>query len=193
MRTTPEGLYALTDEGKEALRIVSVSKESASDRVQNGKKLVISRAVLAGLVAALLLLASVAVIQELELTDFGSKQSSQNQLPNYQLVPLTSSAPTGSGLELQLSILNTAFIKSGESIAFVVSIYNPTDEVINVTTGSSWAPAVMRDIGIGQLVPSGRKQGLHCQPDGHHDTEGKPQRRPGGRQRLASPPVSRAD
>jgi DNA-binding transcriptional ArsR family regulator len=57
VRTTPEGLYALTDEGKEALRIVSVSKESTSDRVQNGKKLLISRAVLAATVAALLLVA----------------------------------------------------------------------------------------------------------------------------------------
>jgi DNA-binding transcriptional ArsR family regulator len=123
VRTTPEGLYALTDEGKEALRIVSISKESASDKVQNGKKLVISRAVLAGLVAALLLLASVAVIQELELTDLGGKQSSQNQ-------PFPIATDFNSSVLQVIGTPLTPVISQGQNVTVSVEVYNPLEQGI---------------------------------------------------------------
>jgi DNA-binding transcriptional ArsR family regulator len=123
LRTTPEGLYALTDEGKEALRIVSISKESASDEAQNGKKLVISRAVLAGLVAALLLLASVAVIQELELMDLGGKQSSQNQ-------PFPIATDFNSSVLQVIGTPLTPVISQGQNVTVSVEVYNPLEQGI---------------------------------------------------------------
>lgn len=126
VRTTPEGLYALTDEGKEALRIVSVSKDSASHRIQDGRKLVISRAVLAGLVAALLLLASVAVIQELELTDLGNRQSSQNQ-------PFPIATDFNSSVLQLIGITLTPAVSEGQNVTVSVEVYNPLEQGLQVT------------------------------------------------------------
>ncbi len=103
-------------------------------------------------VVALFVLA--ASYQELEILSLAGRISTDNGiLASYQLVPLKSSATSPSGLEVQLSILNTAFIKSGQSIALVVSMYNPTDSVLNVSKASNWSTEVMRDIGLSQPEP----------------------------------------
>jgi DNA-binding HxlR family transcriptional regulator len=160
VRTTPEGLYSLTDEGKEALRIVSVSKESASDKVQNGKRLVISRAVLAGLVAALILLASVAVVQELELTDLWGKQSSQNP-------PFPITTDFNSSVLQVIGTSLTPVVSQGQNVTVSVEVYNPLEQGIMATAdprGTSLSPCggpspVDAEIYLGYYTPNNISEG----------------------------------
>jgi len=83
VKMTLEGLYAMSDDGHEALRITSTLRGASLDQAGDGRRIVMSRAVLAGLIAVLLLLASAVVIQELKITDLSNEMSSLNQ----QLTP----------------------------------------------------------------------------------------------------------
>ena len=68
IKTSVNGGYTLTDEGREALRIVTTSGAAHQGNGRSGdRKVIISREVLAVLVAALLLFASVAAYQEYAL------------------------------------------------------------------------------------------------------------------------------
>jgi DNA-binding transcriptional ArsR family regulator len=66
VRLNPEGAYALTDEGREALLIVEASRTSNSERASSYPSLRLPRqkAVVAGLVIALIALGSVAAYQQ---------------------------------------------------------------------------------------------------------------------------------
>ncbi len=85
VRSEPDGSYSLTDDGKEALRVVSTSKGTGSGESRDDRKVLLSRTILAGLVAAMLLLAAVAVVQEFEVSGQLSQISSlQSQVSSLQ-------------------------------------------------------------------------------------------------------------
>jgi DNA-binding transcriptional ArsR family regulator len=85
IRSGPDGTYSLTDDGREALRIVSAPKGPDSDRSHDDRKVLLSRTILVGLIAAMLLLATVAVIQESEVSGQLSQISSlQSQVSSLQ-------------------------------------------------------------------------------------------------------------
>jgi hypothetical protein len=68
VRAGPTGDYSLTDEGKEALRIIaSVNATSGPKRVLPEGRVPVRRSLLAVLVTALLLASSVAIYQELQI------------------------------------------------------------------------------------------------------------------------------
>jgi DNA-binding transcriptional ArsR family regulator len=66
----PEGAYALTDEGREALRMIEASRTTNFERTSSRPVLHLprQRAVVAGLIAVLIVLGSVAVYQQEQIT-----------------------------------------------------------------------------------------------------------------------------
>jgi DNA-binding transcriptional ArsR family regulator len=78
VRLNPEGNYALTDEGKEALRIVEASRKQPEGHLGQRRALHLThqRALLAGLLVALIVLGSVAVYQQEQIGSLNHSISS---------------------------------------------------------------------------------------------------------------------
>jgi DNA-binding HxlR family transcriptional regulator len=77
VKTTPEGLYALTDDGKEALRIASTLAPTASTaggETEGKRRIVASRAVLAVLISLVIVVAAVAIVEGLGIADLTIEQ-----------------------------------------------------------------------------------------------------------------------
>jgi DNA-binding transcriptional ArsR family regulator len=70
VRLNPEGAYALTDEGKEALRVIETSRTPNSGRSPSRPVLHLPRqnAVIAGLIVVLIVLGTVAIYQQEQIT-----------------------------------------------------------------------------------------------------------------------------
>jgi DNA-binding transcriptional ArsR family regulator len=97
VRLNPEGNYALTDEGKEALRIVEASRKQPEGPSGQRPALHLphQKAILAGLLVALIVLGSVAVYQEEQIGTLNHEISSDTVTINgveyrYLSVPLQS-------------------------------------------------------------------------------------------------------
>jgi len=73
VRVTQEGSYALTDEGKEALRMVEASKNDESKPVSSSIHPPSLKAILAGLVVVLIVLATASAIEYDQLQNINSK------------------------------------------------------------------------------------------------------------------------
>jgi len=117
-KQNPKGSYTLTDEGREALRMIEASRKQPEGR--SGQRpafnLPHQRAILVGLLAALIVLGSVAVYQQSRINNL-----SQEVLPttlsilgkqyHYETLPLTAVIAAGTiifdGVSFTATVLNT--------------------------------------------------------------------------------------
>ncbi len=68
----PDGRYGLTDDGREALRIVGVARNWNDEGARRKRPVEVRRAVLAGLVVLLVVLAAIAGVQQLRITQLSA-------------------------------------------------------------------------------------------------------------------------
>jgi DNA-binding transcriptional ArsR family regulator len=100
IRLNAEGSYALTDEGREALRVVEASRKQPEE--QRGQKqafhLPLERAVLAGFLVFIIVLGSVAVYQQAQLGSLNARETTSSLAPNvlvYGTAGVNQSWPSG--------------------------------------------------------------------------------------------------
>lgn len=126
------GNYALTDDGREALRVVGVQREgTATKEMRENHKIIVSRGVLAGLVALTLLLATVAVFQQAGIIPISSVQPSAS-------LPFPSTlVRNASALQLTASVSITQ-INPGQRITVYADLYNPTNDGVQATASMDW-------------------------------------------------------
>jgi DNA-binding transcriptional ArsR family regulator len=140
VQTTADNTYMLTDDGREALRIVSTQAASSrglSDDKRQGTKIIVSRAVFAGLVALVILLASVAVYQQLEIGGLNSQHPSTSVV--YIGLPDSASATNvSSGLTFVL-VLNSTQLYRGQTVNITAYEQNDLSTPNNLTAADDWA------------------------------------------------------
>lgn len=124
--TTPDGLYSLSDDGREALRVVSTPKGTGSDKSHDDRKVLLSRTILAGLVAVMLLLASVAVVQELEVMDLSNRITSQN-------LPFSITTDFNSSVLQVIATPLTPVVSQGQNVTISVEVFNPLEYGLKAT------------------------------------------------------------
>jgi DNA-binding transcriptional ArsR family regulator len=160
-----EGSYALTDEGREALRMVEASRSQQVERRAQHPAIHLphQRAVLAGLVVFLLVLAAISAIQYSQIQGLDSRPPITSTTTVNQTTRVTSTVmitqaeqatQDALGLILLLS-LNATQISSGHAINITASIFNALPSVNNVTGTSDWAiPGLQNDyLPTGSNVP----------------------------------------
>ncbi|HVP22855.1 MAG TPA: winged helix-turn-helix domain-containing protein, partial [Conexivisphaerales archaeon] len=132
VRATPASAYELTDDGREALRVIGVQGESTSVKeARDGHKIILSRGVLAGLVALIVLLATVAVFQQTGIIPRSSVQPSAS-------LPFPSTlVRNDSALQLTASVSITQ-INPGQRITVYADLYNPTNDGVQATASMDW-------------------------------------------------------
>ena len=105
VRLNPEGNYALTDEGKEALRIVEASRKQAEG--QTGQRpafhLPHQKAILAGIVVVLIVLASFAVYQQEEIAALSLGASGNSGVLTFNASVNATSMSQGQTLRVEVS------------------------------------------------------------------------------------------
>jgi DNA-binding transcriptional ArsR family regulator len=134
VQTTADNTYMLTDDGREALRIVSTQAASSrglSDEKQQGGKIIVSRAILVGLIAAVLLLASVAALQQAGVIRTSIPQ------PAPSLTFPSTVVSNASALLLRVMVWPVAFNPS-QKVTVLVDLYNPTNKGIQVEAEMEW-------------------------------------------------------
>jgi DNA-binding transcriptional ArsR family regulator len=137
--TTPDGLYCLSDDGREALRIVSTQTVTAriAEEARGRNRVVVSRAVFAGLVALVILLASVAVYQQLEIGGLNSQHPSTSVV--YIGLPDSASATNvSSGLTFVLVLKSTQLYR-GQTVNITAYEQNDLSTPNNLTAADDWA------------------------------------------------------
>jgi len=137
IRSRADGNYELTQDGADAMRIVVSAQAQGSQgprREGHGHRVSLSRAVLAALIAAMVLVASVAVVQQSEI---GSQQRQIQDLLA-QIARLNETAVSSpSSLQLLLS-LNATTIGPNQVIQITAWEFNPLDRLNNVSAAEDW-------------------------------------------------------
>lgn len=144
VRMTPEGVYALTGNGKEALWTVNALRKSSNGSskasVVSAKQRNWTRAVLGGLLITLIAFGGVAVYQQERLSLLDGQITSQNsQISRLQsqIVSLGGDSPSFySGMNASLVIGKPNF-KTAENPLTSHSLYNPVDVALD-SPGDLW-------------------------------------------------------
>ena len=151
-----EGSYALTDEGREALRMVEASKSQQVERPAPRPAIHLphQRVVLAGLVIFLIVLAAISAIQYSQIQALDSRPQITSTTTINQTTQINSTVTISQaelvtadspGLVFIFS-LNTTQIGPGQAINITASMLNPLAKENNVTGVSNWAiPALQED------------------------------------------------
>ncbi len=160
--TTPDGLYSLSDDGREALRVVgergpSVDRNGA--KANAGGRILVRRWLVVGAVASIIFLASMTGLVYSQLSSqIGAQQKEidwlQELLGQYNVTTYADAADIGLGLRLSLSV-NSSVISSNQTLAVGVSITNILGRTNNVSVASSWAygfPPAFCGMTFGSLI-----------------------------------------
>jgi DNA-binding HxlR family transcriptional regulator len=146
-----DSAYMLTDDGREALRIVNAMGDYAvlhkEERRAKGR-VVISKGILVALVAGLVFLGSAAAYQQWELS--AQQPEMVKNLMSYAYPASASVTSNATGLELSLNI-NATMITSGEAVAVSASEMNNLPSTSNVTS----VPWVANGTSISWPFPGG--------------------------------------
>jgi DNA-binding transcriptional ArsR family regulator len=129
VRLNPEGLYALTDEGREALRIVEASKNQSQERPVQRPSIRVPHlnTVLAALVVVLVILASASAIEYNQIQGLDSR------------IQTTSSTMTGTTVSITTTMTSTATV---EQVLTTTAVTDPMDNLqlrlsLNVSSSTS--------------------------------------------------------
>lgn len=151
IRSGEDGNYSLTDDGKEALRIVGTEGGRASDKVEGRDRIMgvpFHRILTVGLLAALILIGSIAVYQQLEILGLGTSVANlqqQNglgvcgangQAGNFDFSSESTQVVSSSGLGINLTVSNGS-IRCGDTVYANVSLFNTLDSNLTLPVNAS--------------------------------------------------------
>ncbi|HVP22426.1 MAG TPA: winged helix-turn-helix domain-containing protein [Conexivisphaerales archaeon] len=145
--TLPDGSYSLSDEGREALRVVRVSAGRPSVSGKLSGRRIGSRTVIVSLLAIIIVLGSIVVIQQMFLTNSGRPVSPGNESVvslngiDYYFMILPIRSPT---LNLSTDFHNVTFsyVALGYFYVLSSSVQGPpgiAPDLYNTTTFPSWS------------------------------------------------------
>lgn len=141
VRLNPEGAYALTDEGREALRIVEASRSQSQERSFQGPSIHVPhlKTILAGLVIVLVILASASAIEYNQIQGLDSRiQTTQSATTGTTTVTvgIPTTVTTIITTAVTTTIATTAVMADGQSAATCVKY--PGNPVLVSGSGDSW-------------------------------------------------------
>jgi YVTN family beta-propeller protein len=143
----PEGAYALTDEGREALRIIEASRTPHAERGSSRRSFHLPRqnrqkALLAGFVLILVVLGSVAVYQQEQIAALNNDVSSYSQATHsaLQFRTVNVSMPSNSQSPTYDPYNGYVYASYGDGSSGGVSVVSGTTSLANITLDSGPGP-----------------------------------------------------
>ena len=146
VKLNSESSYALTDEGREALRIIEASrKQPEGHSVQRPAfHLPHQKAILAGLFVALILLSSVAVYQQAQLQSRNATKTTISPAPNtlvYGTVSVNQSWP--SGVQGSFQVTQIAFVTNKGEVYMYSSYPNAAGQYwVSLPVNETYTPTI---------------------------------------------------
>jgi DNA-binding transcriptional ArsR family regulator len=146
VKTTADNTYMLTDDGREALRIVSTQTASSrglSDEKRQGTKIIVSRAVLAGLIAAVVLLASLTGAVYWQMTSqLDARQREITRLQGLAGIAGTHVDAIDNNIALRLTVsVNSTVVATNQTVTVGVFVSNVLTHFNNITASNQWGYA----------------------------------------------------
>jgi DNA-binding transcriptional ArsR family regulator len=144
VQTSASGDYALTDDGRDALRIVGSAETSGrgiSREEVRRNEVRLSRALLAALLAAMVLVGSLAVVQQLQIASQQSEiRNQQKQIQNLlNEIKIINSTAVDSPFSLQLRLtVNGTTFRPNQTVQVTARVFNPLGRMNNVSAEGDW-------------------------------------------------------